>query len=120
MTRYCSMIGTRVIGGAGKMLKYFEKNWQPKSIISYADRRWSDGGMYKTLGFEYSHNSAPDYWYFTPSSFVLESRVAYQKHILSKKLKVFDESKTEKQNMLDNGYMVIYDCGNKVYFKKRT
>ena len=30
-----------VIGGATKLLKYFERNYKPKSIITYADRRFS-------------------------------------------------------------------------------
>ena len=30
-----------VIGGASKLLKYFERNYKPKSIITYADRRFS-------------------------------------------------------------------------------
>ena len=30
-----------VIGGAGKLLKYFERNYKPKSIITYSDRRFS-------------------------------------------------------------------------------
>ena len=30
-----------VIGGAGKLLTYFERTYKPKSIITYADRRFS-------------------------------------------------------------------------------
>ena len=34
-----------------KLLKYFERNYKPKSIITYADRSYSQGNMYKQLGF---------------------------------------------------------------------
>jgi hypothetical protein len=46
-----------VIGGAGKLLKYFERNYKPKSIITYADRRFSQGNMYSKLGFTLDHIS---------------------------------------------------------------
>jgi very-short-patch-repair endonuclease len=46
-----------VIGGAGKLLKYFERKYKPKSIITYADRRFSQGNMYFKLGFKLDHIS---------------------------------------------------------------
>ena len=46
-----------VIGGAGKLLKYFERIYKPKSIITYADRRFSQGNMYFQLGFKLNHIS---------------------------------------------------------------
>lgn len=118
LTRYCSLAGTRVTGGAGRLLKAFERTRRPKSLVSYADRRWSAGGMYEKLGFKFLHDSPPDYWYAKTGSLMLESRVKYQKHRLASLLEKFDPSKTEKQNMSDNGYMAIYDCGNKVYVKE--
>ena len=36
----------------------------------------------------------------------------FQKHKLHKKLKIFDDSLSEKQNMHNNGYFFIHDCGN--------
>lgn len=36
-----------VCGGAGKLLKYFERKYKPFSIISYADRCWSKGNLYR-------------------------------------------------------------------------
>ena len=41
------------------------------------------------------------------------NRLSMQKHKLPKLLgDNFDESKTESQNMIDNGWFQIYDCGN--------
>mgnify|MGYP000079248993 CR=1 FL=1 len=45
------------------VLKHFIKTYQPKEIISYADRRWSTGNLYDVLGFKFSHNSNPNYFY---------------------------------------------------------
>lgn len=117
MTRFCSLLNHRIIGGAGKLLKYFEKNFKPRSLVSYADRRWSTGKLYKLLNFKFIKNSEPNYWYIRKNSLKLESRIKYQKHKLKNILKNFDSKKTEIQNMLDNGFNIIYDCGNKVYIK---
>lgn len=60
------------------------------------------------------HYSQPNYFYIKDTN-ILESRVKYQKHKLKDKLELFDEAKTETENMILNNYRIIYDCGNKVY-----
>ena len=115
LLRFCNKLGYHIPGGASKLLRYFERNYQPKSLVSYADRRWSQGKVYENLGFTFSHASAPNYWYW--KNLKLESRIKYQKHKLKDLLEIFDENKTEVENMRDNGYKQIYDCGNLVYEK---
>ena len=41
MLRFCNKLGWHIPGAAGKLLRYFERNWKPKFLVSYADRRWS-------------------------------------------------------------------------------
>lgn len=119
LLRFCVKLGYHVPGAAGKLLKHFEKSDNPKSLVSYADRRWSIGNLYKKLGFTLDHISSPDYWYFNDySSMVLKSRMQFQKHLLKSILKNFDETKTEVENMRANGYHRIFDCGNYVFVKK--
>lgn len=117
LIRFCSKLNTSVVGGASKLLKYFERNYSPKSLVSYANRRWSTGNLYNQLGFDLSHVSKPNYFYFQGNDGVLESRVKYQKHKLSKVLENFDPNKTESENMYLNGFRKIYDSGNLVYIK---
>lgn len=117
LVRFCTKCGIQVVGAAGKLLAYFENAYKPKSLVSYADRRWSQGKLYKALGFNFVHASACNYWYFKKGTFQLESRVKYQKHKLKTLLPTFDSSKTEFQNMEANGYYRIYDCGNLVFEK---
>lgn len=116
MLRFCNKLGYHVPGAASKLLKYFEKTYQPKSLVSYADRRWSQGKLYKALGFQLDHVSKPDYWYFKNG--ILESRIKYQKHKLKNLLEKFDENLSEVQNMIANGYSRIFDCGNLVFVKE--
>jgi ribosomal protein S27E len=119
MLRFCSKLNTRVVGGAGKLLSHFEKNYQPKSLVTYADRRWSGGGLYRKLGFRLDHVSSPDYWYWDHArgDKHLLSRVRFQKHRLKGLLEVFDPEKSERDNMAANGYYRIFDCGNYVFDK---
>lgn len=117
LLRFCSKLGYHVPGGAGRLLKHFEREYSLKSLVSYADRRWSAGKLYKALGFKLDHASGPNYWYFKNGSYTLESRVKYQKHKLEKLLEKFDPAKSETLNMTENGYSMIYDCGNLVYVK---
>jgi len=116
LIRYCSKQGIHVVGGAGKLFKYFAKTHNPKSVISYSDRMWNTGGMYKQLGFEHNHSSKPAY-YYTVDYKLFENRVSYQKHKLKDKLETFDPNLTEWQNMQANGYDRIWDCGNDVWVR---
>lgn len=119
LLRFCNKLNYHIPGAAGKLLKYFEKTYSPKSLISYADRRWSQGNLYYKLGFSLSHVSKPDYWYWShkTDTKILESRIKYQKHKLPKLLQQFDPAKSEKENMFANGYYRIFDCGNYVFEK---
>ena len=116
LVRFCNKLGYHIPGAAGKLLKYFEKTYKPMSLVSYADRRWSQGKLYQALDFKLDHISAPNYWYFK-DPYILESRIKYQKHKLKDILENFDENKTEFENMKMNGYHRIFDCGNLVFEK---
>ena len=119
LIRFCSLKGYSIVGGASKLWKYFLKKYNPKSVISYANLRFSNGSIYEKLGFTKIGQSNPNYFYFKDSN-ILESRNKFQKHKLEKLhyngiLQCFDPTKSESENMLNNGYRRIFDCGNLVY-----
>lgn len=113
LLRFCNKLNTQVIGGASKLFKHFVRNNEFEEIISYADRRWSNGNMYENLGFELSHKSAPSYWYIENGKLI--HRSVFMKHKLPKLLKEFNPELTEWENMQMNGYDRIWDCGCLVY-----
>jgi hypothetical protein len=116
LARYCSKQNTTIMGGASKLFKHFIMVHCPASIISYSDRRWNTGELYTSLGFEFSHNSAPNYKYFkTGRVYDQFSRQSFQKHKLVDKLVTFDSALSEWENMKNNGYDRIWDCGNSVF-----
>lgn len=117
LLRFASRQNASVVGGGSKLLKYFIDTVKPYKIVSYCDKRWNTGTMYQKLGFEYSHTSAPNYFYFATNGNTNElfSRISFQKHKLPQKLTYFDPNLTEWENMQVNGYDRIWDCGNDVY-----
>lgn len=117
LIRYCSKIGYNVVGGASKLLAYFRK-LHNGSMVSYADRRYSDGNLYNKLWFAKIGVSKPNYWYVKNNEKL--NRYRCQKHKLAKLLgNGYDENLSEYENMVLNGYNKIYDCGNLVYALKK-
>ena len=111
LLRFCNKLNTTVVGGASKILKHFINEVHPKSIISYADKRWSDGNLYKKLGFTHTHDSKPNYFYVIGQH--RENRFNYRKNNLIKQ--GFDPNKTEHEIMLERNIYRIYDCGTMVF-----
>jgi len=121
LLRYAGNFQFSVIGGASKLFKHFERNYLPKNIISYADRRWSQGELYKKLGFKFVKATQPNYWYFAkdnPFLIKLFHRYNFRKNILIDKLEKFSYNKTEWENMQENGWNRIWDCGSLKFEKK--
>jgi hypothetical protein len=111
LIRFCNQLNTTVIGGADKLLKHFIKIYKPKEVISYADRRWSMGGLYEKLGFNFVKNTTQNYFYLINKN--REYRFKYRKDVLISQ--GFDSSISEHKIMLSRGIYRVYDCGNKKY-----
>ena len=112
LIRFCIKANTSITGAFSKLTKHIVNTHSINSLISYSDLRYFDSHAYEAFGFKYNGISAPNYYYFKNTSSVLESRIKYQKHKLKNLLPIFDASKTEMQNMIDNKYFCIYDAGN--------
>jgi hypothetical protein len=115
LIRFCSNYNYSVIGIAGKLLKYFVKNYNPISIISYADRRWtlnSADNLYTKLGFKLESTSSPGYWYLNDYLYRLH-RFNFRKNILIEN--GADPNKTEWEIMQEKGYTRVWDCGQFKY-----
>lgn len=109
--RFCNKLETNIVGGFSKLLKHFRENFSG-SIISYADKRYSSGNLYKQTGFKELPDSSPNYWYIRGNKIL--SRISCQKHKLKSFLQEFDPALSESENMALNGWYRIWDCGNKV------
>jgi very-short-patch-repair endonuclease len=104
------LLNHTVCGGCGKLLQFFIQEYYPKSIIFYNDLRWNDK-IYAELNMKYDKNISPDYQYFKPNVKILMSKQQFQLNNLTNILGVFDPKLTEWENMKNNGYYRIWDCG---------
>lgn len=109
LSRFCTDTMYRIPGIASKLLTHFKRNHQWVEIYSYADKRWSIGNMYTTLGFTQIADNIPDYFYVVAGS--RKHRWNYRKDILKTKLEHYDPTLTEYKNMMNHGYYRIWDCG---------
>ena len=115
LLRFCNKLNTTVYGGASKLLKHFINENNPKTIISYADKRWSDGNLYRKLGFTYKHDSKPNYFYIIGQH--RENRFKYRKSELIKKYNCPPEM-SEHEFCKSQEWYRIYDCGTIVFEMK--
>ena len=108
LIRYAGKKFHNVVGGAEKLLKAFQ-TMHVGPILSYSDRMKFTGALYERLGFVKSHVNPPAYHYTDRKQ--LMSRVKFQKHKLSKVLKIFDPSLSEAENCFNNKLRRYWDCG---------
>jgi hypothetical protein len=106
-----------VIGGFSKLLTHFKRNYEWNEISTFADLRWSEGNLYLLNGFFHLYNTTPNYFYIKQQNRL--SRHGFMKHKLPSKLKHFDGSLTEQDNMIVNGFKFIYDCGHMKFVMKK-
>jgi hypothetical protein len=115
LTRFATDFNYVCQGVASKMLSYFIKNYNPDSIISFADRRWTlnkENNLYTKLGFELVDELKPDYRYYNEKidRYQRFHKFGFRKQKLSKKYG-FPLSMTEKEMVQELGYDRIWDCG---------
>jgi len=124
--RFCNKKDYIVVGAAGKLLNHFIKNNMTTGQIlsSYANLRWSNGNLYRKLGFDQKTISKPNYFYFKNKDSKMIPRVTFQKHKLLKMIEkkemkipenISPSSMTETEIAIYNNYNIIYDAGNMLF-----
>jgi len=112
ISRFCNKLNYTTIGGASKLFQHFVKTHNPKSIVSYSDRRYFNGNVYINMGMKFDRNTVPNYYYITDKYKGVKNRMSFQKHKLKFILPKYDDSLSEWENMKNNGFDRIWDCGH--------
>jgi len=116
--RFCIDTSYIISGIGGKLMSHFIQTYNPLKITSYADRRWTSTSknIYSKLGFKLVSNTVPNYWYFGKrKNYKRYHRFNFRKDQLSATLPIFDPSLSEWENMKNNKWDRIWDCGNIKY-----
>ncbi len=103
LLRFCNKKNTIVVGGASKLFSLMNH----REIISFSDNSYSNGSLYKTLGFKYAHETQ-GYFYISKSGTKIK-RFKVQKYKL-KTNEFYDESLTETEIMKLSGHFKIFDA----------
>lgn len=102
-----------ITGGFAKILSSVEF----QTLISYADKRYSSGDVYKRHGFQFIRETPPNYYWVKGNDIL--TRYKTQKHKLKKLFPDCDLSLSESEILQQNGYLKIKDCGNIVFELKK-
>lgn len=116
LVRYAT--SSRVVGGFSKLLRRFWDISDVDEIVSFADIRWSAGGLYERNGWELMSFTKPNYYYVQGISRMLKQ--GFRKETIKKRYPdVYSPDKTERQMTEELGLLRIYDCGLAKYRMKR-
>lgn len=111
LSRLCTKSNYTIVGGVSKLIA-FANLVGLNDIITFADRRWSEGNVYRKTGFSEEKILPPDYSY-------IKNQNRYSKQSLKKTLEERLTDLTEKQLREQQGYLRIWDCG-KIRFCYKT
>lgn len=112
LIRYASKSDITIVGGFSKFSKYLKK-YDIDEMISYVDLNYFNGNGYLKTGFEIIETTKPGYLYIQKNKpTITYHRQEFMKHLLKDKLNKFDDNMTERENMLNNGYIRVYNAGN--------
>lgn len=109
LIRYSSDLNINIVGGASKLLNTFKKQ-ASGNIVSFADRRWSNGNLYAKLGFTLDCTTKPNYFYYNTQNKTILSRMACQKNKLIKQ--GYSSNLSEYDIMKSRDFDRVWDCGN--------
>lgn len=116
LSRYAVDQDFIISGLASKFLKKFIKEYSPKSIISFADRRWTpntENNLYTQIGFKLVKVLKPNYYYYNSKvgKYKRFHKFGFGKKSIKIKYPNLDHTKSEKVLMEELGYDRIWDCG---------
>jgi hypothetical protein len=118
LNRFCSDYNYVCQGIGGKLFKYFIKNYKPKRVKSFADRRWTldeKNNLYIKLGFLFDSYTKPDYRYVGKG--VLSHVRSHKFNFRKDRLLAMDRDNLLTPDMTENqmrkilGLKRIWDCG---------
>ncbi|OQX93202.1 MAG: hypothetical protein B6I17_03770 [Tenericutes bacterium 4572_104] len=111
LKRFSNKLNTIVIGGAKKLLKAFDREFDKPSLKSFSMDRIFSGKLYEQLGFKLIKTLPPAYFYHKGYQIVLRRNA--QKKNIHKIIPSYsyNKDKTEVQTMNENGYFRVFDTG---------
>lgn len=116
--RFCNKLNYNIINSLEIILNHFKTIYNPNKITVYVDRKWNDDEIYIKNNFKLYKTLEPDYWYWNyKKNGYLEPRINYTNSHMKSILPIYNDQMSEHENMKNNGYMRIFDCGYSILTK---
>ena len=119
--RYCVKDGYTVVGGANKLLTAFEREYEPKYLLSYSDNDYFSGGIYDKLGFSNDGQTNPRYYWYN-NGVEIKREKCQLKYLKLDYPELYKESEGEKNRedyiMVKLGACKVYRSGNTRWIKE--
>jgi hypothetical protein len=103
--------GCQIIGGISKMFNFFVKKNSPDTVIDYTDRRLFVASGHCQMGFKQECETRPT------NSLTDGKRLYSRRHYRHwgdrhfKRRMPWDEALSDTENLADNGWYWVWDCG---------
>lgn len=124
LVRFSVKNGFSIIGGASRLLTFFEKEYTPSKLLSYSDNDFFTGKVYRILGFTLDAYVKPRYHWFMRDQTV-RTRESCQLKYLSKQYpdiynKALQEKALNKEDYIMDQLRAVkvYHSGNKRWIKE--
>ena len=118
LLRLCTKPCVEIVGGASKLLKHFEEDLKPSSIISYCDLAKFSGKVYEQLDFKLYGISKPSkHWYNIQIKRHITDNLLRQRGFDQLHNTSYGKGTSNEQLMIEHGYVEIYDVGQATYLK---
>lgn len=119
LSRFATRVS--VVGAASRLFAAFVREYAPKTVKSFSDNRFFDGGVYPKLGFRLDAELPADYQVWS-QKLGLRPKAYYQRRHIQQRLldhgmtEAFD-AKTDPRTEEEMTYFMkagrLYDCGKK-------
>ena len=120
LLRLCSHSDYNIIGGANRLFTHFLIDYKPKSIISYCDNSKFDGTVYKWLEFKLLDYGKPSkHWYNAKTKQHITDNLLRQRGFDQLFGTNYGKGTSNKELMIKNGFVEVYDAGQSTYVYER-
>lgn len=117
LLRLCSRNDVKIIGGASKLFKHYIKSNPGKSILSYCDASKFSGAVYTAIGMTLEYQSDPAKIWSKKTDYITDNLLRQRGYDQLFNTN-YGKGTSNEELMLENGWLPIYDCGQKVFSYK--
>ena len=114
LLRLCSHKDYKIVGGSERLFKYFLREQNPQSIISYCDNSKFSGDVYERLGMELINISNPA-CIWSKGKIKITDNLLRQQGFDRLFGTSYGKGTSNRELILNEGFVEVYDCGQKSF-----